>query len=191
MPNLRKQPRNIKELHQGYALTVTSKRRLDDIVNDLLQGDLVEYVVWADEYGREGKYHHFHIHIQHLVRVRRGNKYWDNVLGAHPHIQRVGTSFMDKRRLWAYYMKEGDWGCAAQTPAKTKSLKMYIEDEVSLGEAIREEAKQFRDHSPERKRKEIKLDAVTEALAEEIVQRVRLEALIEKAQDLLIRQDHT
>ena len=102
--------------------------------------DYVKYIVWCVEYGSTN-YHHMHIHIEHKIKLHRKNRYYDEVLGAHPYIQRVGTSPLDKRRIWRYYMKEGDWHCLHRNNDKKQKLKNYIEKEVSLGEEITRETK--------------------------------------------------
>lgn len=138
MGKFRRFPQSKNPLSTGYALTVQVTKDPREVCAELLKGPYVDYVVWCVEYGKT-KYHHMHINIHHKISVSRSNKYWDEVLGAHPYIQRVGNGTLDKRRLWRYYMKEGDWDCLTRNPEKTKAFRKRIKKEVSLGTEISKE----------------------------------------------------
>ena len=136
MGKYRRFPRQNKPMASGYALTVKVVKGKQPRKNckALLKQPYVKYVVWCVEYGNTN-YHHMHIHVEHKIKLHRSNRYYDEVLGAHPYLQRVGTSPMDKRRLWDYYMKEGDWDCLAINGEHQKR-KEKIKKEVSSGVGI-------------------------------------------------------
>lgn len=131
-----------KPLASGYALTVKVTKDPNEIVNQLLVQPYVKYVVWCIEYG-DTNYHHMHIHVEHKTKLHRKNRYYDEILGAHPYIQRVGESPLDKRKLWTYYMKDGDWHCLHRNSAKSQKLKDKIKKEVTMGDEISQEVKHF------------------------------------------------
>lgn len=116
-----------KPLCASFALTFKKPKDWEHVLKHLGKLEYFDFGVWAEEVGASG-YRHIHFNAVFTVERRLNNKFFDEVLGLHPYLQRVERSPNDSRRLWQYYCKQS----ALQVISRSR-------DEVTLLEQIKSE----------------------------------------------------